>query len=205
MAEGLCSRVGCWTCRLRRKKCDELRPECATCEGLRITCHGYGQRPEWLDGGEKEKAAAEIRRQIKNSARRECPPTSSRDRSELSNSNIHSRRQSPGSWFCEVLSRHFELRDQGDHGGLLRHFSQQTKDDFSAPRRGSLVCHATHCTDHSYHIFSDWISKSCRPFWIILLYSAVAMEDAHFLSPPWRIHLPSPQNDKWHITFTKIR
>jgi hypothetical protein len=64
MAGGLCSRVGCWTCRLRGKKCDELRPDCATCEGLRITCHGYGQRPEWMDGGEKEKAAAETRRQI---------------------------------------------------------------------------------------------------------------------------------------------
>jgi hypothetical protein len=48
-----------------------------------------------MDGGEKEKAAAlETRRQIKNSARREPPPATARDRPEPSNSNVHSPRQS---------------------------------------------------------------------------------------------------------------
>ncbi|KAL6832781.1 fungal-specific transcription factor domain-containing protein [Trichoderma camerunense] len=60
---------GCWTCRLRRKKCDETRPECANCTGLQITCH-YGRlKPEWLDGAEKQEAmAAKIKSQIKQQA-----------------------------------------------------------------------------------------------------------------------------------------
>ncbi|KAN0095386.1 Fungal specific transcription factor domain containing protein [Hyaloscypha variabilis] len=96
MAGGSRSRLGCWTCRLRRKKCDERRPECATCEGLGIACHGYGQRPEWMDGGEKEKAAAaETRRQIKSAARREPPAPPIQDRSNRDHSNARSPRQSP--------------------------------------------------------------------------------------------------------------
>ncbi|KAK2051607.1 hypothetical protein LY76DRAFT_468898, partial [Colletotrichum caudatum] len=49
---------GCWTCRLRRKKCHETRPVCQTCTSLGITCYRYGPRPPWMDRGplEKEKA-----------------------------------------------------------------------------------------------------------------------------------------------------
>jgi hypothetical protein len=42
---------GCWTCRLRRKRCDELREHgsCHTCNRLGINCLGWGaQRPEWM-------------------------------------------------------------------------------------------------------------------------------------------------------------
>ncbi|KAG1739188.1 fungal-specific transcription factor domain-containing protein [Suillus paluster] len=44
-------RGGCWTCRLRRKKCDEQREgnSCHTCKRLRIDCLGWGnKRPEWM-------------------------------------------------------------------------------------------------------------------------------------------------------------
>lgn len=60
---------GCWTCRLRRKKCDETRPECTNCSGLQITCH-YGMRkPKWFDGAKKQEAmAAQIKSQIKQQA-----------------------------------------------------------------------------------------------------------------------------------------
>ncbi|WPG98218.1 Hypothetical protein R9X50_00100500 [Acrodontium crateriforme] len=50
------SHKGCWTCRARRKKCDESSQPCKTCSGLRLICHGYGPRPDWMDRGEKEKA-----------------------------------------------------------------------------------------------------------------------------------------------------
>lgn len=74
MAGSTRSRSGCWTCRLRRKKCDERRPGCETCERLGISCHGYANRPEWMDGGVQEKAkAAEVRRDIKNAIRRDGP------------------------------------------------------------------------------------------------------------------------------------
>ncbi|KAM0449299.1 hypothetical protein ACHAO4_007646 [Trichoderma viride] len=59
---------GCWTCRLRRKKCDETRPECANCSDLQITCH-YGRKPKWFDGGKKQEAmATQIKSQIKEHA-----------------------------------------------------------------------------------------------------------------------------------------
>ena len=50
---------GCWTCRLRRKKCDEARPACAVCAALEITCHYSDEKPEWMDGGKREKEMAD--------------------------------------------------------------------------------------------------------------------------------------------------
>ena len=41
------SRQGCWTCRTRRKKCDERRPQCGVCERSRRQCEGYGTRLVW--------------------------------------------------------------------------------------------------------------------------------------------------------------
>jgi hypothetical protein len=64
MNSTLRSKQGCWTCRLRRKKCDEKHPFCSTCESLTITCYGYGSRPDWMDNGEKEKAMANSIKQI---------------------------------------------------------------------------------------------------------------------------------------------
>lgn len=46
---------GCWTCRLRKLKCDEARDTCGRCRRHGIPCAGYGpERPEWKDGGVKE-------------------------------------------------------------------------------------------------------------------------------------------------------
>ena len=56
MAKESRSRGGCWTCRARRKKCDESRPHCSLCLSLRIECHGYAKKPGWMDGGAKERA-----------------------------------------------------------------------------------------------------------------------------------------------------
>ncbi|KAF8907283.1 fungal-specific transcription factor domain-containing protein [Gymnopilus junonius] len=42
---------GCWTCRVRRKKCDEQREgdSCKTCKRLMIKCLGWGaKRPDWM-------------------------------------------------------------------------------------------------------------------------------------------------------------
>jgi len=65
------NRQGCWTCRLRKKKCDEGRPQCLLCESLSITCYGYGPKPDWMDNGEKEKAIAnELKEIVKHTSRR---------------------------------------------------------------------------------------------------------------------------------------
>jgi hypothetical protein len=57
---------GCWTCRLRRKKCDEKHPVCDVCTSLNITCHFDPKKPEWMDGGvRQEEMAEQIKRKIK--------------------------------------------------------------------------------------------------------------------------------------------
>ncbi|KAJ3546159.1 hypothetical protein NM208_g2143 [Fusarium decemcellulare] len=41
------TRSGCYTCRTRRRKCDEAKPECANCVRLGFKCDGYGLRLRW--------------------------------------------------------------------------------------------------------------------------------------------------------------
>lgn len=53
------SQFGCWTCRVRKKKCDEIYPSCSSCHTRGIVCYGYGPKPDWMDGGEKEKKVVE--------------------------------------------------------------------------------------------------------------------------------------------------
>jgi hypothetical protein len=55
MAGEIRSTTGCWTCKLRKKKCPEEKPACAVCRSLQLECGGYGPRPSWMDGGAKEK------------------------------------------------------------------------------------------------------------------------------------------------------
>ncbi|GMG40338.1 unnamed protein product [Ambrosiozyma monospora] len=43
------SKNGCWTCRLRRKRCPEQRPVCSECVRLGLTCDGYDmERPAFM-------------------------------------------------------------------------------------------------------------------------------------------------------------
>ena len=74
------SKTGCWSCRLRRKKCNEGGPPCANCESRGIFCHGYGPKPPWKDRGEKEKEQAS-RLRLQSRRRRGCCKTLSGGRS----------------------------------------------------------------------------------------------------------------------------
>ncbi|KAM0329527.1 hypothetical protein ACHAQA_004836 [Verticillium albo-atrum] len=66
MASKARSSQGCWTCRLRRKKCDETRPICQGCGALEITCHFGDAKPDWMDGGPLQKEAADqLKREVK--------------------------------------------------------------------------------------------------------------------------------------------
>ncbi|KAL6353765.1 hypothetical protein LRP88_12757 [Fusarium phalaenopsidis] len=40
--------TGCWTCRSRRLKCDETKPECIQCQLKGISCGGYHARLQWM-------------------------------------------------------------------------------------------------------------------------------------------------------------
>jgi len=81
MSHLLRSKHGCWTCRLRKKKCDENQPRCAICESLSITCYGFGVKPDWMDGGEKERAVANSIKEIVKHTSRRKDMTQSRKRS----------------------------------------------------------------------------------------------------------------------------
>ncbi|KAE9399792.1 hypothetical protein BT96DRAFT_975672 [Gymnopus androsaceus JB14] len=61
------AKSGCYTCRIRRKKCDE-RPDaegrCETCLRLRLQCLGFGaKRPDWL---RENNNVTELRDKIKS-------------------------------------------------------------------------------------------------------------------------------------------
>ncbi|KAJ7096533.1 fungal-specific transcription factor domain-containing protein [Mycena belliarum] len=60
------AKSGCYTCRIRRKKCDEranLDGHCETCVRLRLQCLGFGaKRPEWL---RESRNVADMRDKIK--------------------------------------------------------------------------------------------------------------------------------------------
>ncbi|KAL7919856.1 fungal-specific transcription factor domain-containing protein [Trichoderma austrokoningii] len=58
--------LACWTCRLRRKRCDRTRPVCKSCSNLNIGCCYSKERPEWMDGAEKQLAKTRmIKAQVK--------------------------------------------------------------------------------------------------------------------------------------------
>ncbi len=65
------SQFGCWTCRARKKKCDEAYPICSSCQMRGITCYGYGPKPDWMDGKDKErKVLDDLKRVIKENLKR---------------------------------------------------------------------------------------------------------------------------------------
>ncbi|KAI9931221.1 hypothetical protein ASPWEDRAFT_233568 [Aspergillus wentii DTO 134E9] len=58
------SRSGCFTCRLRRKKCDEAHPSCGACSNLCVKCE-Y-KRPSWWGNADQRRIQKErIKNKIK--------------------------------------------------------------------------------------------------------------------------------------------
>ena len=53
------SKGACWTCKLRRKKCDEGQVVCSTCTSTGVPCFGYELKPQWADGGPRQRAKEE--------------------------------------------------------------------------------------------------------------------------------------------------
>ncbi|QPC69277.1 hypothetical protein HYE68_000029 [Fusarium pseudograminearum] len=60
-------RRGCWTCRIRHRRCDESSPECKECSTRSITCHGYDiDPPQWMSN---DKLLQEELRRIKGAVK----------------------------------------------------------------------------------------------------------------------------------------
>lgn len=84
MSGPLRTKQGCWTCRLRKKKCDEGRPYCSTCQTLSITCYGFGRKPDWMDNGEEERAVIDSFKQIvKHTSRHKATNRPSKQRDPM--------------------------------------------------------------------------------------------------------------------------
>ena len=118
MSGSLRSKQGCWTCRLRKKKCDESRPHCSTCESLSITCYGFGPKPDWMDNGEKERAVVNSLKEIvRHTSRRKATTQFSTQRDPViriapkpSNGSMEYSSSDPGS------SRQHVITPLLDHG-----------------------------------------------------------------------------------------
>ncbi|OKL57764.1 hypothetical protein UA08_06884 [Talaromyces atroroseus] len=123
MSAGQRSKNGCWTCRTRRKKCDEGSPPCGNCEARGLFCHGYGPKPPWKDRGEKERDEA---RQLHMQTRsRRTQLLTSQSSSSSSPALASFLRPSPDSAVaCEgelsrpCLSPSDDLPNIGNFGGL---------------------------------------------------------------------------------------
>src|SRR3569833_4185009 len=64
------SAEGCWSCRLCRLLCDRYVFFCYVCSALLITCYYTPEKPEWVDGGERQREMAE---QLKQEVRDKAP------------------------------------------------------------------------------------------------------------------------------------
>lgn len=93
------STQGCWTCRLRKKKCDEQRPGCSRCASVDIQCH-YGPRPEWITNTALGKAElARIKVRVGTSAKRKRAAFQARTQSSTGQpSDIHNDQVDFGSF-----------------------------------------------------------------------------------------------------------
>lgn len=61
---------GCWTCKLRHRKCDSKTPACRECLDRQIPCHGYGPKPLWMDGAVAEtRELTRIKKAVKQHVR----------------------------------------------------------------------------------------------------------------------------------------
>lgn len=98
---------GCWTCRVRHKKCDETHPVCKLCQSLHITCHGYSiDQPEWMDNGDKEKAVVEnLKRSVRLTTRRRKPLQTKMPSTSHSSFSMN---------LLESVSHEDRVREQGD-------------------------------------------------------------------------------------------
>jgi C6 transcription factor Pro1 len=126
------SSTGCWTCRVRKKKCSEERPACSTCGLLRIACHGYGEKPAWMDGGQKEKAEAGcIKRAIKEnkSKKRRTQPSSSLRMAKQPRSLAEDSSVEPGS----SQNKHQQAPVESPPTQTTRHSFIDSRSAFEAP------------------------------------------------------------------------
>lgn len=146
--------TGCWTCRARKKKCDDARPSCAACSLRAITCYGYDAKPAWMDGGEDEKGMLRTMKQRAKesySQRRRARAMRSTRQGSMS-STMATSTASPGGLRSEygespaaLTTAHSGGSGQQPDG---RHFDMRSADQ-SSPKDDPH--HHNHLNDHSHY------------------------------------------------------
>ncbi|OAA43930.1 Zn(2)-C6 fungal-type DNA-binding domain protein [Beauveria brongniartii RCEF 3172] len=94
------SKSGCWTCRLRRKKCSEDGMPCSNCKSRGVVCHGYGPRPAWKDRGQREQQEVE-RLQLRRRSQTRWHSQLSQQHSEQASEQPSSNVQENAASFCQ--------------------------------------------------------------------------------------------------------
>ncbi|ODV92421.1 hypothetical protein CANCADRAFT_86664 [Tortispora caseinolytica NRRL Y-17796] len=90
------SRNGCWTCRLRKKKCDEERPVCKRCSDLDIACYGFSDSAPWgNDPRKKSQALDEIKLMIKRSHNKKKKKSDIKKKHQSSASSVYTQSAIP--------------------------------------------------------------------------------------------------------------
>ncbi|KAI3322971.1 fungal-specific transcription factor domain-containing protein [Xylariaceae sp. AK1471] len=113
---------GCWTCRLRRKKCDEHHPVCDTCDALNITCYYDQEKPDWMDGGVRQEEMAEkLKREVKERGHRRLGSRAthiSSDGAAFGRATTSARTVLPQTVSTQPMSDAFELSPLSHSGGI---------------------------------------------------------------------------------------
>ncbi|RFU32369.1 hypothetical protein B7463_g3968, partial [Scytalidium lignicola] len=144
MSGPLRSKQGCWTCRLRKKKCDEGRPNCSTCESLSITCYGFGAKPDWMDNSEKEKAVVNsLKETVKRTSRRKATTQYSKQPGPIitiapkhSNGSIQNFSFGSGSTHQDCVTTLLDHESSQENGVNVL---QNESTDPPSPERGDLI------------------------------------------------------------------
>lgn len=175
------SLYGCWTCKVRRKKCDESRPFCNTCASLRLDCHGYGPKPRWMDNGalQKEKAL-EFKQIVSHTKWKKGKQNllhtargSSQDRNIHKNQVLTSREEPSGSAsnssnlqlaqpYCSINED--RLSDESPEPGRTNYLEQV----WNAPPRAGIILPDSVCLQNPGNytpvsLYSKDVSPPCGP------------------------------------------
>ena len=70
------SKSGCWTCRLRKKKCTEEKEECLNCKRMKVPCDYNSTKPEYMQTTESKKSKLLEIKQISIASKRKSSKTS---------------------------------------------------------------------------------------------------------------------------------
>lgn len=121
---------GCWTCRVRHRKCGLEIPSCQECTDRHVHCHGYGPKPAWMDGGSEElRERSRIKAAIKENFRR---VKKMQYRARRSRSEREPSRSSPATP---------NARDEGGEGNAVITPPRPSHSPSSPPGPESVVLH----------------------------------------------------------------